>query len=233
MIGPDITIIQDEKVEEEVVDDKMVVIPDKTISDMPEQNIVSTAIKTGKYIPFQYNQEKTIVKPSNLDGRVMTGYCNVKNSKNAATKTAKGRNNKVENVVKGGKNTVDKSASKQLVMEHFANGVAKECGTIPVCSGQTLHFTGETAPQKGSGDVPDWISLETLEGYHVGLRQVARNGNGLTFPDGINDVPSKVCAFIDACPITLTVKDVKKVASSTRDGKNSYYIFEPVDIKAK
>lgn len=235
MIGPDITIIQDEKVEEEVVDDKIVVIPDKTISDMPEQNIVSTAIKTGKYIPFQYDQEKTIVKPSNLDGRVMTDYCNVKNSKNNAEvknaeKVAK-RNSKVENVTKGGKNTVDKSASKQLVMDHFANGVAKECGTIPVCSGQTLHFTGETAPQKGSGDVPDWLSLETAEGYHIGLRQIARNGNGISFADGINDVPSKVCAFIDACPIELTVHDVKKVESSSRNGKNSYYIFNPVTIK--
>ena len=131
----------------------------------------------------------------------------------------------------GSVNTVDKSASKQLVMDHFANGVAKECGTIPVCSGQTLHFTGETATQKGSGDVPDWISLETVEGYHVGLRQVARNGNGISFNEGVNDVPSKVCAFIDACPVALTVHDVKKVESSSRNGKNSYYIFEPVTIK--
>ena len=140
------------------------------------------------------------------------------------------RNNKV--TFEGGSvNTVDRSASKQLVMDHFANGVAKECGNIPVCSGQVLHFTGETAPQKGNGDVPDWLSLETVEGYHVGLRQVARNGNGISFADGVNDVPSKICAFIDACPIALTVHDVKKVESSSRSGKNSYYIFEPVTIK--
>lgn len=79
-VGTDITIIQDEKVEEEVVDDKMVVIPGKNTSNMPEQNILSTAIKTGKYVSFQYDQEKTIVKPSNFDEHVMTGYCYVKNA---------------------------------------------------------------------------------------------------------------------------------------------------------
>lgn len=79
-IGADITIIQDEKIEEEVVDDKMVVIPEKAMSNMPEQNIVSTAIKTGKYVSFQYDQEKTIVKPSNFDGSIMTGYCYVRNA---------------------------------------------------------------------------------------------------------------------------------------------------------
>lgn len=78
-VGADITIIQDEKVEEEIVDDKMVVIQEKAMSDMPEQNIVITAIETGKYVSFQYDQEKTIVKPSNFDGIIMTGYCYVRN----------------------------------------------------------------------------------------------------------------------------------------------------------
>lgn len=79
-LGTDITIIQDWKVEKEVIDDKIDPIRETDKRPVSEQNLVSTAIQSDKYISFQYDQKRTIVKPLNFDGRIMTGYCYLKNS---------------------------------------------------------------------------------------------------------------------------------------------------------
>jgi len=79
-IGTKITIIQDEDVEKEVIDDKFIIISEKAPKSLPIQNNISIAIQTGKYISFKYEQEKTIVKPSANNGHIMTGYCYVKNN---------------------------------------------------------------------------------------------------------------------------------------------------------
>lgn len=79
-IDTNIAIIQDEKVEEEVIDDKIVEVPQKHERVTSEQDVVKNAIQSGKYVNFQYGKEKTIVKPSRCDGRIMTGFCYVKNS---------------------------------------------------------------------------------------------------------------------------------------------------------
>lgn len=79
-LGTDITIIQDWKVEEQVIDDKIDPIQETDKRPVSEQNLVSTAIQSDKYISFQYDQKRTIVKPLNVDGRIMTGYCYLKNS---------------------------------------------------------------------------------------------------------------------------------------------------------
>lgn len=75
----DFVLIQDEEIEKEVVDDKSISLSEKNgISTLP-QNIIDIAIRTNKYIVFQYEKDKTIVKPTKCKENVIAGYCYVKN----------------------------------------------------------------------------------------------------------------------------------------------------------
>lgn len=75
----DFVLIQDEEIEKEVVDDKSISLSEKNgISTFP-QNIIDIAIRTNKYIVFQYEKDKTIVKPTKCKENVIAGYCYVKN----------------------------------------------------------------------------------------------------------------------------------------------------------
>ena len=75
----DFVLIQDEEIEKEVVDDKSISLSEKNgISTFP-QNIIDIAIRTNKYIVFQYEKDKTIVKPTKYKENAIAGYCYVKN----------------------------------------------------------------------------------------------------------------------------------------------------------
>lgn len=109
-------------------------------------------------------------------------------------------------------------------------------GNVPLGKGETLTFTGEVAEQVStSPGVPNWMAFTTNEGYPIALRQMFRRGNGITYPANI-DTPRKAAEFlIDKCAsfdkgLQLKIKEVRKVESSTRDGKNTYYIFESIDL---
>ena len=72
-----ITIIQDKEAENEVIDDTLTVIE----KEMPTpRSIVEKAIQSNKYVAFQYEDKKTIVKPSKCDNRIIEGFCYVKNT---------------------------------------------------------------------------------------------------------------------------------------------------------
>ena len=75
----DFALIQDEETEKEVVDDNPISLSEKNgISTLP-QNIIDIAIRTNKYIVFQYEKDKTIVKPTKCKENAIAGYCYVKN----------------------------------------------------------------------------------------------------------------------------------------------------------
>ena len=73
-----ITIIQDKEAEDEVIDDTLTVIEKEMPT--PERSIVEKAIQSNKYVAFQYEDKKTIVKPSMCNNRIMEGFCYVKNT---------------------------------------------------------------------------------------------------------------------------------------------------------
>ena len=76
--GADIALIQDEETEKEVIDDAPI-IPEKEVPTI-EQSTIEKAIQLNKYVAFQYEGEKTIVKPSKCDNSIMEGFCYVKNA---------------------------------------------------------------------------------------------------------------------------------------------------------
>lgn len=109
-------------------------------------------------------------------------------------------------------------------------------GNVPISKGKTLTFTGEVAAQTSTTPgIPNWMAYVTTEGYPIALRQMFRRGNGITYPAKI-DTPRKAADFlIDKCTslsngLQLKIKDVLKIESSTREGKNTYYVFEPIDL---
>lgn len=75
----DFALIQDEEVEKEVVDDKPIALSEKNSISTLSQNIIDIAIRTNKYIVFQYEKDKTIVKPTKYKENAIAGYCYVKN----------------------------------------------------------------------------------------------------------------------------------------------------------
>lgn len=111
-----------------------------------------------------------------------------------------------------------------------------DMGRIPLNEGDTITLTGETELQKStSPGVPDWLAFVTIEGYPIGLRQLFRRGNGLKFPENVKTPKEAVNVLIDKCcemenGLTLRLKEIRKVESSIRRGKNTYYIFEPFEF---
>lgn len=116
------------------------------------------------------------------------------------------------------------------------NGWDDAMARMPLNEGDTLTFTGEAEMQKStSPGVPDWAALLTKEGYPIGYRQLARRGNGLKFKDEVKTPKDAIRAIIEKAAsldngLTLQLKEVRKIESSTRKGKNTYYIFEDTEI---
>lgn len=75
----DFAVIQDEETEKEVIDDKPIAFSEKNSNSTLPQNIINIAIQTNKYIVFQYEKDKTIVKPTQCKENAVAGYCYVKN----------------------------------------------------------------------------------------------------------------------------------------------------------
>lgn len=116
-------------------------------------------------------------------------------------------------------------------------GWDSEMGRIPLNDGDVITLTGEVEMQKStSPGVPDWLAFITKEGYPIGLRQLFRRGNGLRFSENVktpkeaaNALIDKISTFEDGFP--LQIKEIRKIESSTRkNGKNTYYIFQDVEI---
>lgn len=115
-------------------------------------------------------------------------------------------------------------------------GYDSEMARIPLHKGDTVTLTGETELQKSTTPgVPDWLAFKTVEGHVIGLRQLFRRGNGIKYPenaktprDAANCLIDKVCSFDNG--LALKIKEVRKVDSSTREGKNTYILFEEFDM---
>ena len=93
----------------------------------------------------------------------------------------------------------------------------------------------QPAVQNTTPGVPDWAAVTTVEGYNIGFRQFTRRGNGLKYPAEVTTPAQAIAALIKKAAelengLTLRLKEVRKVESSTRKGKNTYYIFEDTEI---
>ena len=138
------------------------------------------------------------------------------------------------------KNAQEIKAAKDTVVafmdQNQGAGWDSEMSRIPLNEGDTITLTGDVELQKStSPGVPDWMAFMTAEGYPIGLRQLFRRGNGLKFPENVKTPKEAAAALLDKIGTTdnglaLQLKEVRKVESSTRKGKNTYYIFTDYEI---
>ena len=138
------------------------------------------------------------------------------------------------------KNAQEIQAAKDAVTafmdKNQGAGWDSEMSRIPLNEGDTVTLTGDVELQKStSAGVPDWLAFMTAEGYPIGLRQLFRRGNGLKFPENVKTPKEAAAALLDKIGATenglaLQLREVRKVESSTRKGKNTYYIFEDYEI---
>lgn len=138
------------------------------------------------------------------------------------------------------KNAQEIQAAKDAVTafmdKNQGAGWDSEMSRIPLNEGDTVTLTGDVELQKStSAGVPDWLAFMTAEGYPIGLRQLFRRGNGLKFPDNVKTPKEAAAALLDKIGgtehgLALQLREVRKVESSTRKGKNTYYIFTDYEI---
>lgn len=138
------------------------------------------------------------------------------------------------------KNAQEIKAAKDAVVafmdKNQGAGWDSEMSRIPLNEGDTITLTGDVELQKStSPGVPDWMAFMTAEGYPIGLRQLFRRGNGLRFQENVKTPKEAVEALLDKIGTTenglaLQLREVRKVESSTRKGKNTYYIFTDYEI---
>ena len=138
------------------------------------------------------------------------------------------------------KNAQEIQAAKDTVVafmdKNQGAGWDSEMSRIPLNEGDTITLTGDVELQKStSAGVPDWLAFMTAEGYPIGLRQLFRRGNGLKFPANVKTPKEAAAALLDKIGTTenglaLQLREVRKVESSTRKGKNTYYIFTDYEI---
>ena len=138
------------------------------------------------------------------------------------------------------KNAQEIKAAKDTVVafmdQNQGAGWDSEMSRIPLNEGDTITLTGDVELQKStSPGVPDWMAFMTAEGYPIGLRQLFRRGNGLKFPENVKTPKEAAEALLDKIGTTenglaLQLREVRKVESSTRKGKNTYYIFTDYEI---
>lgn len=111
-----------------------------------------------------------------------------------------------------------------------------DMGRIPLNEGDVITLNGGVEMQKSTtAGVPDWLAFTTEQGYPIGMRQLFRRGNGLVFPENVKTPKDAANVLLDKIAQTengldLKLKEVRKVESSTRKGKNTYYIFESYEI---
>jgi hypothetical protein len=67
------------KIEEKVIDDKIIIIPKVTKKTNPIIEQINSSIKLNKYLSFKYIDNKTIVNPIKLTETTLTAFCYVKN----------------------------------------------------------------------------------------------------------------------------------------------------------
>lgn len=129
-----------------------------------------------------------------------------------------------------------KDKIKAFMKENPNAGWDSDMGRIPLNDGNTITLILNADKQKSpSAGIPDWMAFETKEGYPIGLRQLFRRGNGLIFPANVKTPAEAADALIDKIGalddgLQLQLKEVRKVESSSRKGKNTYYIFEETQI---
>lgn len=137
------------------------------------------------------------------------------------------------------KNEQEKQALKNKVKAAMDKNTARWSGdmsNIPLFDGDVITLTGDTTVVKSTTPgVPDWDAFVTKQGYPISYSQLFRRGNGLKFPDNVKTPMEAADAFIDKiCEVddglTLQLKTVRKMESSTRKNKNTYYIFEDMEI---
>ena len=138
------------------------------------------------------------------------------------------------------KNAKEIEKAKSIVTEfmnaNVSGGWDSDMSRIPLNNGDIITLTGDVELQKSTtAGVPDWLAFNTKEGYPVGLRQLFRRGNGIKFADTVKTPRDAANALIDKIGtfengMQLQLKEVRKIESSTRKGKNTYYIFENVEI---
>ena len=138
------------------------------------------------------------------------------------------------------KNAQEIQAAKDAVTafmdKNQGAGWDSEMSRIPLNEGDTVTLTGDVQLQKSTpAGVPDWLAFMTAEGYPIGLRQLFRRGNGLKFPENVKTPKEAAAALLDKIGTTdnglaLQLREVRKVESSTRKGKNTYYIFTDYEI---
>lgn len=138
------------------------------------------------------------------------------------------------------KNAQEIQAAKETVVafmdKNQGAGWDSEMSRIPLNEGDIITLTGDVELQKStSAGVPDWLAFMTAEGYPIGLRQLFRRGNGLKFPENVKTPKEAAAALLDKIGATenglaLQLKEVRKVESSTRKGKNTYYIFTDYEL---
>lgn len=77
-IGNDPTEL-DRMVEESIVDEKLISIPQSIEQLTPVEYIIHKAIDSNKYLSFSYLNSRTVMKPSQCTNTILTGFCYVKN----------------------------------------------------------------------------------------------------------------------------------------------------------
>lgn len=138
------------------------------------------------------------------------------------------------------KNAEEIKAAKDAVTAFMdANqgaGWDSDMSRIPLDVEDTITLTGDVELQKSTtAGVPDWLAFMTAEGYPIGLRQLFRRGNGLQFPANVKTPKDAAGVLLDKIGqmengLQLKLKAVRKIESSTRKGKNTYYIFEKYEF---
>lgn len=137
------------------------------------------------------------------------------------------------------KNAQEIQALKDKVHAAMQKNAARwsgEMANVPLFAGDTITLTGETDTIKSTTPgVPDWDAFLTKEGFPISYSQLFRKGNGLKFPANVKTPTEAADALIDKIGamddgLPLNIRDVKKRESSTRNTKNTYMFFEPIEI---
>ena len=137
------------------------------------------------------------------------------------------------------KNAEEIKALKDKIHSAMQRNAARwsgEMANVPLFAGDIITLTGETDTIKSTtAGVPDWDAFLTKEGYPISFSQLFRKGNGLLYPENVKTPEEAADALIDKIGamengLALTIKDIRKRESSIRPTKNTYYIFENVEI---
>lgn len=122
---------------------------------------------------------------------------------------------------------------KFALVKTLSNG--REAQSVPIAKGTVLTFKqGQMEPKEepGINGGSPWGSFTSEEGHRISFTQLARRMNGIKF-SGDNTVQSRIEELLTANEtkdIVLKVKERIVLESTSRDGKNSYLVFEPYTV---